>query len=878
MNSLTELLTDFLHQFSLRSIRSEYSRLMLGGLPNEVLEDLFGALTRGDGSPWQPTEGIQIPVFLVTRDPESDETGPSRKCNWDFALAVRNSFPNFLLLVDPFVWDERTYSIINATEAIGTPLPPVRRNVPALKNWSEFYANVVEMAAKRIGIEYSIVETAVRETLRELPVLDPSHQQLLPWQIVGRVSSLSNSNYAPSPNDIARVCGLLPFESDGHDFRRSKSTLKRLAEFLEKTGIKDGVEELKLTSRGNDLRSELDVLGTHLRGSAGSASAFVRAPSFYYFSQGPESKWWSSLTVEVVDEMLAEMGLPADAEKISVSCVEPLNRTPAPDEPFLVQERAIIEVRHPEGAFQSIKIWRRLRGHGATMLASESACQSPFRHEDTTIPAHKEPIKYSAEAYGATPDSVQVICLANYEPRGFVTCPGTSTRKISKPRKPRNAERWQQEIFLLSGGIKVLRTFCGSRVSKVRITEPSEYKIDSAVIGGTADLQVDLDEDVEIALDLMGPDERVISAFTISIAIDQDQGETVPSQFHALVRSHQEIKSTASVTRSKESWLRGAENELLLRDHSWNPILATNGWTGSKPLLTETRLLGNLQPQVDPRPVVNPPSKFSETRAEVVNWLRSSQVPIPEADLANEKAYQLATDYLSAYRDWGECAPAEACWVDTISILEREPEQIGSQVVAATEPVAVLISPLHPIRFGWHVAAQRVLSSGLDSPCPLAGLLDPHRCPEVLSLALTRSGGEPSWKSYVSISCEDAMWGLFWNAGRLRDMQQHEAVTELVVAGVVPRGVQSGFTASQARRTLEELSHVLPTRAILRLGIIGSEQGSTSCTEGLIAWSCELYDKESEQLAGPRSIEIYDSRSPESQPSSEEISSLADDT
>ena len=122
------------------------------------------------------------------------------------------------------------------------------------------------------------------------------------------------------------------------------------------------------------------------------------------------------------------------------------------------------------------------------------------------------------------------------------------------------------------------------------------------------------------------------------------------------------------------------------------------------------------------------------------------------------------------------------------------------------------------------------------------------------------------------------MWGLFWDAGRLRDMHQHEAVTELVLAGVVPRGVQSGFTASQARKTLEEISHVLPTRAILRIGIVGSGHGGTSCTEGLITWSREPYNKESEELGGPRSIEVYDSRRPDSQPSSEEISSLADDT
>ena len=71
-SSLTELLKDFLHQFTLRSSHSEYSRLVLGGLPSEVLGDLFSELTQADGSPWQPEEGIQIPVFLVTLDPSTE--------------------------------------------------------------------------------------------------------------------------------------------------------------------------------------------------------------------------------------------------------------------------------------------------------------------------------------------------------------------------------------------------------------------------------------------------------------------------------------------------------------------------------------------------------------------------------------------------------------------------------------------------------------------------------------------------------------------------------------------------------------------------------------------------------------------------------------
>ena len=61
-------------------------------------------------------------------------------------------------------------------------------------------------------------------------------------------------------------------------------------------------------------------------------------------------------------------------------------------------------------------------------------------------------------------------------------------------------------------------------------------------------------------------------------------------------------------------------------------------------------------------------------------------------------------------------------------------------------------------------------------------------------------------------------------------------------------------------------------------GLLVLARGSTSCTDGLMTWARQPYSRESEGFAGSQSIEVYDSRMPYSQPSSEEISSLADDT
>ena len=878
-NSLGDLLQEFLAQRINQSNQPEYTRLVLGGIPVSILRNLFSLLTHGNGDPWAPAEGLEVPVFLVTREPESDGPGPSRECNWDYALTARNSFPSFLILVDPVVWDERTYSIINATETVGTPLPAFRRTPPNLRNWSAFYADIVEILAEKIGLGLSVVESAVKQAVLDLPALDSDQQHRLPWELLERIVSLTSAGRPVTNNDLALKCGLPPTEDNRGDFVGSRRILQRLSEFLEGTGIDEGVLGLQGTSIGSGLVDELSAMGDHLRDSAGSASGFVRAPCFYFFSPGHEAGWQVSLTAEALSEMLPNMGRQQDPDKLSLSCTNALNPMPSPGEPVLVHEAVDLDAKHPEGGvFQSLQFSRMIRGQDLEVLGSPGVCQSPAALEDQSPPTHETPITYTANDLGAISASVQVISLANYAPGAYFTCHGSSTRRITRPRRNRVTAPWQQQFHFRSSGNKVLEVFCKPGIDEIRVIDPPGFISEHQVSGGKARLPVLLDEDVEMTLNLIGAADELITTFSLGFAIDHDEQDTIPSQFDALIRTHQQVSSLIPTARSRDSWLRQLEQQLLTYDSSWKPLLALPGWSNSPPHITDSRVLGNIQLQSDPRQVLNPPPGFLEARMKVLDHLTGLAVPVPEADLANETVKQLVIDYLRAYREWAEVAPSEACWLDTIAILETDPDRYGDQVFASHEPVAVLVSPLHPIRLGWNTAAQDLLLSSIDAPCPLAGLLDPHRCPDVFSLALTGSGEEPRWKPFVAISCQDASWGLFWDAGKLREIQQHEAVPELYKAGVVPRGIQSGFTASQAGRTLEEIRHVTPTRAVLRIGIVSSVQGSTSCTDGVFQWSRQKYNSETGAHTSPRSIEVYDSRRPDSQPSREEISSLADDT
>ena len=68
-SGLENLLQEYLGQRINQSNQSEYTRLVLGGIPLTTLRDLFDLLTNGTGCEWEPTDGLRIPVFLVAREP-----------------------------------------------------------------------------------------------------------------------------------------------------------------------------------------------------------------------------------------------------------------------------------------------------------------------------------------------------------------------------------------------------------------------------------------------------------------------------------------------------------------------------------------------------------------------------------------------------------------------------------------------------------------------------------------------------------------------------------------------------------------------------------------------------------------------------------------
>ena len=427
-------------------------------------------------------------------------------------------------------------------------------------------------------------------------------------------------------NEVSATCGLLASLRADPNFRHRRKVLERLSKFLDDNGIQGGIDLLKGTARGSQLVTHLDNMGNFVRRVAASAAAFKRAPSFYFRCPTSEREWWQALTLEEMEQMLAEVEPVSTSERLTVSCTNALNQPQLNGEPHVVADSPQIEVRHPSGHFQSLSFSRKNGRRQAESLVTSGVLASVCFHTDSTVPTHDSVLTYIAEDTGVLQGSIFVVSLAHFSPSAFFTCAGSGTAKIGRTRRARPAAAgWEQQIELRSGGTRIFRAYCAPEVERLRIQDPQR---DVEVIDGTADVPIEIDEDVDIVISLLDVSGQSLSTITLNITLSHEDQELALSFFDALVRTHQAGRSEPLVAKAEDSWLRRAENELLNKQDSWMPVLACPGWSNFNPCteLSTNRVLGSTIPQVEPRPQIDPntvPDDFMATREQVCKWLQS---------------------------------------------------------------------------------------------------------------------------------------------------------------------------------------------------------------------------------------------------------------
>ncbi|MDX2130430.1 MAG: Holliday junction DNA helicase RuvB C-terminal domain-containing protein [Planctomycetota bacterium] len=878
MRALAECLKTYAEQHFSAAIARDPNgpvRPVMVGPPDSAIRELFSILTSAGQHDWHLVPGTparDVVVLLVDPGAPAAGTGLSQVCGWDYAVSIRNSRPRVLILASRRSWDNRPESLANTTETIGQ-IGSTRAGDDPLQ------AHLTGAVATRLALQEPQARDLLRLVRTESSHLEPAARDAMTWEVIDRLLST-----VPGPSGVDAACraaGLPVLGASGAGFRGAYDTLAGLGKFVATEGLRDAIDQMKATAAAQQhgIGNSLDSLYTHLSASLFSPTLLQTAPSRYYRVTTPSPSWYDALTTPVLAEILAELDQGPQQGRLALACTNGLaGASPVRKGPFVVTTTAELQASAAQGAVPGPLSFTR-KVDRAQPVAVPPLAMDPSRVSDAAAPAHRKPLTYKVEANNFRAGTVDVIVLQSFACGGLVVA-----RDAERNGLPVHAARsgaWTQELSLSRGGNTDLTVFHVDSVTHVSVGRPGEAPQIQATAAGawSTVITVDVEDNDTFTVTLTNQAGTTVGEWTLLVTV-QDIADVASSRLAALIREHREPKRKCIPHAPDNAIHRLELGSYLGAADSWRPVIAC--WTSEGAGVrvvdwTASRSLGDVTPQIDPRPAITPPPALLAAREAVRTVLNQEQRCISEIDLGNAALAPLVSEYLRQYHDWLAQDASAAGWLDVMAIHTAEWNAQAGRHVATDEPVVILLSPLHPLRLAWHATAQRQLADSLAHPCPGAGLLSPAHCPDAALLQLW-DGHALKPRAFFSLPCEHPHWAVLINTAYLdRPVPRAEAMRRLFDLGLQVQAITGGFTAQQTEDSLDEVNRLLPARATLRVGIVGDAETSSECGDGVFRWSKAQHSQDFVNPSNSLRVEVFDTRGA-SDPSPEELADLSEIT
>lgn len=850
-------------------------RPVLVGPPDSALEALFALLTRGGQGNWQlNVNGMTHEIIVLLIDSTSVLTSHdlSQGCHWDYAVTVRNSRPLVLILAARNSWDNRPESLANTTETLGR-LAAVPDDAP--DSLQAYLSNAV---AVHLGLQHAQARELIKIVRKESLQLEPADRDLLSWEVFNNLLATAPGG---SPIDnTCRAAGLPIIGTSNKTFSESLAVLCSLAEFVGAEGLHEAVDQMKSTNAANNhgASQSLDELEAHLSTVLFSPTAFETAPTRYYRPSAPLPAWYDALTATVLSDVLEELNQGQPQGRLTLTCTNGLlGGRPLRKGPFVVSSTAELQASNASGApIPGLTFSRKIDRAAAVQLTPAAA--NPLQCSDTAPPAHRKPIKYKIEAPNCRPGSVDILVLDTFTCGGIVIVRDADRNGV--PSFATRANTWSQELTLLRGGATELLVFHGANAHQVAVLRTGEPAVTQPAdqLSHYASFVLDVEDTDTLQVTITDAAGTQVGTWTLQVIV-RDISDISSSRLEALIREHRTKRR--STPHAPDIPLHRLElGSYLPHADSWKPVLAC--WSANVPSSlsidwNSNRILGDVQPQIDPRQTIAPSAPLLAARDRVRTLLHAGQRCISEIDIDDPSLLTPIEDYLREFTNWLQQVPEEACWFDVMAIYTAEWNAQAGRHGASEEPALVLLSPLHPLRLAWHAVAQAQLSESLPTPCAAAGLLNPSQCPDS-SILFLWDGHSKKPRAFFSLPCEHPHWAVLINTGALdKPEQRSSAMRCLSELGLMVQAITGGFTSQQTQDSLREVNRLLPARATLRIGIVGDAESSSECGEGVFQWSESEHSQDTLSATGCLQVEVFDTRGA-SDPSPEQLADLSETT
>jgi hypothetical protein len=899
-------------------------RLIFLGPPHELMSAVFDDLVgQSTGAPLSALPFL-LQVQLDKRPQGNPALGASGWCDKDHLLDLRNlkDYASFVALLPP--GEHSILSIDNTSDKFGVAESNNGGNANFEAWWDDsFVQSLVLQAISETRLSEEFVEDARQLVEVAARAADEVESGTSPragaWRLLSRLFSIGPSSPLKPGRAISLACGIPPMRGGTVNAKEQLATLKSIAEAMSE-GFRRSVDRLSDGASEQDQGHLTDFL-EHLRSTCEVATTFERATPSYYRPLGQldlavAPDWWVVLDVEKWTELLAEE--PSSVGDITMTCTNSLAAL-GKAMPAIVSNHVDIQFEATGGTSNGARIEVNRTPAAGNGLVGDLAADSGETLSDFSPPSHKLPLTYKAAALGFKPGTMKVISLATWQPGIIVACRLAS--KFSPPRKPAKASSkggadWESSLSLPGPGRYELLVFISSGVTLDSLTQLSNDQADGntertvsvTIRQATPEMyRAEIEADGNCQFDLSFARLGTTGKISREIGRTYVTCEDVPelgcrSEFERLIKANRrqlesfDAKAVIPINRAVRStmlqdWILAADAVrtsyqpiVLAEDYGdhWSPP----SWgSGQGPILSDRSFIQ------DPRPApeaFTPPADFLDAREEIARRVRGDgdqsgvfeTARLGEWALRDEEFATLIEKYVDAYQAWILSDPEVACWTDLVAVCSLD---AGGRSLAR-EPVAIILSPLHPLRVGWHVVAQRILVEADEAgkPCPAASVLDPDCVPDILSLYLQSPSGLDQ-VNFLSVENGSDYWSVLWNGRQLEKLPERSLVAPFGDAfGINVGGIAAGFSAAQVMRALDDVADLLAAKPVVAVAVSSAGGTTDACNQGLVEWCTSRFQEDSKRprarAVGPRFVEVFDDRPLGVRPDDATISNLSEDT
>ena len=890
-------------------------RSVFAGPPENMLDDVLKGLVN-EGLMKVNVDGKQedVVVLLPTKTDNNPEGISSGRCSQGYQVSVRNSSVKHILTLQP-PDEEQIKSIRSTVTRFGvSPL-----GFTNAKAWIEDdFVNELLLQVVRIrDFPDGEIPEWLLGVMKKFAELDEEDGHTdFKWTVVRRLFDQPASKCKHGNFLVAfAATGLVKPSRIEKNYEDLISLVDEIGDFFQREGLVAGLQHLiECAERLSDEDHKIDkIIGAlkqfeeHVLKVAKTAPGFASAALRHYCPyketgfQEEIPAWWHTLDEDIWRTLLDYKSPPSSRIKVIVT--NQVTRSSTKSLPAVTDNEIEFEISVAKGTLRpEIVVTRREGRRKATKIGTINSGFGNTQFSDRSVPTHAVPLVYTFEPSdrGIKAVSVKAVELSSFEPGFIVDSRGAI--KITLPRKVKSKE--YETIYECDLELN------GQGYHQVDLFTHVDFKINSEIYGYgvTTDddddnertfwpvqvrprrwnFDAETDEECRYEFDYLLSNRKRIRA-----RLNLRAGDVLPagagSEFHRL-SIEVSLGQSARIALRENQLVYSLQRWMLDDKNSFRPLLVSPSFEGNYdiPNWNSNPIWSAHPPVYDPRPGVeefSPPSELVDIRHSISQMIKSEQgnglcelAQLGKMYLHDGNFRTLVDEYVGKYVEWLDEDYTKAALFDTVLVCfyQRDSE------VLQPAPIAILLSPLHPARLGWHVIAQTLFVDALSRGirCPGASVIDPTSLPDAMAFPVVKAQGDTEFMPFVSIPCNSDYWTVLWNAKELDRVGSIET-KKLFCAdfGITLSGLSSGFSKAQVKRTLQELYDVNAGRSRLRIRLLTDAEGMNDTDAGINDWALENLGRNDPWHTSSRvSMDIIDARGCSQTPAEPFVANLTSKT